>query len=287
MKRPLAVALTLAAFTLAHSAAAPAHAETAPSPAARLVSDVKGVRAGEPFTIGVLIEIPDGWHVYWKGTGGTGIPTTLELSLPRGFKADEVLYPTPARFTNAAQTTTGYDKAVLLSARITPPADLANVSSVSIGVRAGWLCCDEERCVPGDAELAFAVPVVAATTRDADGAALIETWRARLPREIVKGSGVELSNAKGLAPGAKKGRLEATLTLPEEARKPDVFAAAPDALDVLKVAAKLDGKTVLVALDVEVLEGQKLESAALEVVLAYETLGGERRGIRFSLPLRN
>lgn len=279
--------IAVAMLTVSTNAATNARANDAPRLETRVVSNVKAVRAGEPFTLGVLIEIPQGFHLYWKGTEGGGLPTTLELTLPPGFKASEVAYPTPERFATPATTLVGYEHSVLLAATVTPPADLAGVSSVTIGVNVGWLCCDKERCVPGDAELSFAAPVSNTTTPDANGKALLATWNAKLPAEVSKDSGYELEVASGLARGAKKGRIEATLSLPHEAQKAELFPAAPGALDVSQLSARASGRTIAIGLDAAILEGEALASESIEVVVAYETKSGERKGVRLSVPLRH
>ena len=60
-----------------------------------LVSEVKSIRAGEPFTIGVRIIHAPGWHTYWKSPGVAGVPTVLDWDMPEGFKADSFQWPAP------------------------------------------------------------------------------------------------------------------------------------------------------------------------------------------------
>ena len=39
---------------------------------ASLIADISNIRANRPFTIGVLLEIEPGWHVYWTNPGDSG-----------------------------------------------------------------------------------------------------------------------------------------------------------------------------------------------------------------------
>ena len=66
---------------------------------ASLVADTTGVSVGKPFTVGVLLKIDPGWHIYWKNPGDAGLPTKVKWTLPDGFTAGELRYPTPHEFT--------------------------------------------------------------------------------------------------------------------------------------------------------------------------------------------
>ena len=63
---------------------------------ARLLSEVAEIGAGETFLVGVLIEMDSGWHTYWENGGDAGLPTTIEWTLPEGWSAGPILWPTPA-----------------------------------------------------------------------------------------------------------------------------------------------------------------------------------------------
>ena len=60
-----------------------------------LVSDRASVQPGERFYLGLHQEITPGWHTYWRNPGDSGEPTRLELSLPEGWRADEMIWPAP------------------------------------------------------------------------------------------------------------------------------------------------------------------------------------------------
>src|SRR5438874_13838035 len=64
---------------------------------ATLLADVDSVKPGKPFTLGVLLKIKPGWHVYWTNPGDSGAPTRVKWNLPEGWKAAELQYPIPRR----------------------------------------------------------------------------------------------------------------------------------------------------------------------------------------------
>ena len=41
---------------------------------------------GPEVPVGVLYRIEPGWHIYWKYSGDSGIPTKIEWQLPQGFR---------------------------------------------------------------------------------------------------------------------------------------------------------------------------------------------------------
>src|SRR5687768_10730995 len=84
---------------------------------AELLADTTAVRAGEPFTVGVLFRLKPEWHVYWTNPGDSGAPVTVRFQLPEGFTAGPVQYPVPVRFVQPGDMVGyGYHDALLLTA---------------------------------------------------------------------------------------------------------------------------------------------------------------------------
>src|SRR6187200_477241 len=50
----------------------------------------EGVSAGKPLSLGLLIRHAPHWHTYWKNPGDSGLPTTLEWTLPAGVQAGPI-----------------------------------------------------------------------------------------------------------------------------------------------------------------------------------------------------
>ena len=70
--------------------------------------------------VGVLFDLAEGWHLYWRNPGGTGIAPELGLEIP-GASLGDIAWPTPLTFVEADGlfTTWGYEGSVLLSVPIT------------------------------------------------------------------------------------------------------------------------------------------------------------------------
>jgi hypothetical protein len=105
-----------------------------------------------PFWLGALLVPPEGAHLYWINPGETGLGTTAEFQVPRGYRVSEVQYPGPVSFrSDRGAVGYGYTGKVALLARVTPDAPEAEDRFF---VRASWLSCDD-LCVEesGEAEL--------------------------------------------------------------------------------------------------------------------------------------
>ena len=64
---------------------------------AALIADVSSIQPGQRFRLGVLYRIEPGWHIYWKYSGDSGIPTKIEWQLPEGFTIHDLQWPLPLR----------------------------------------------------------------------------------------------------------------------------------------------------------------------------------------------
>jgi thiol:disulfide interchange protein DsbD len=126
-----------------------------------LVSAVDSIQPGKPFWVALKLTHEDHWHTYWINPG-TGYPTSVTWTLPPGFKAGPIVWPTPhvVKDTQGQVTGNGYEGTAFLFTEITPPADLAVGTSVKLQAAAEWLMC-KDSCMPGDAKLELTRPVKA------------------------------------------------------------------------------------------------------------------------------
>jgi thiol:disulfide interchange protein len=119
-----------------------------------LISDVRAIQAGQKFRVGVLYQIEPGWHIYWKYSGDSGLPTKIEWQLPQGFKVGDLHWPLPMREKEPGDLEVfAYMSEVLLFADIEAPATLPS-EPFSIQAKTDWLVC-QSLCVPGRAQLSL------------------------------------------------------------------------------------------------------------------------------------
>ena len=147
-----------------------------------LVSATASVQPGQPFTVALRMQHDEHWHSYWTAPG-TGYVTALTWTLPPGFKAGDIQWPTPhtVRDTSGKITGNGFEGENFLRVEITPPADLAVSTSITLKATAEWLMC-KSVCMPGDAEVDLTLPVKSAPPApDAQWADKISATRLKLP----------------------------------------------------------------------------------------------------------
>jgi len=148
-----------------------------------LVSEVSHIQPGVPFYVGVYIRHEPGFHTYWKQPGIVGVPTSIQWDLPRGWRGGELEYPEPESvlmFTIKAQ---GYERDVLLQAKITPPSKLKPGTTTTLKGKAVWMCCAQS-CHPGFKDLTLDLPIAAEPpTANLQWQPIFAKERAAQPRE--------------------------------------------------------------------------------------------------------
>src|SRR5207245_2179685 len=106
------------------------------------------IAAGEPFWAAVRLQLPDGWHVYWKNPGDSGTAPKLVWTLPAGFQAGPIAWAAPRRIPVGPLVNYGYEHEAVFLARVEPPPALdRSRGRVELRVLADWLVCQEE-CIP-------------------------------------------------------------------------------------------------------------------------------------------
>jgi len=230
--------LRLPLFALAGLFAGSAFAQSTPvrdkNVEARLVASVSTIQPGVPFTLGLQFTIDRTWHTYWANPGETGIPTSLELTLPEGFTAGPLQFPVPKKFITdygfgVREAGYGYETSVIHPMTVTPPAPLTHGQKITLSGKSAWLMCDPNTCVPGKADLSITLEVGAAAAPSPEATAIASAV-SRLPQPVAAPAKVALEGTQVV--------LTATLpagSIPEGAKlafhplKNQVFDAFADA----------------------------------------------------------
>jgi thiol:disulfide interchange protein DsbD len=159
---------------------------------ASLLTDVDTIQPGQKFRIGVLYRIEPGWHIYWKYSGDSGIPTKIDWQLPAGFKVGDLQWPLPVRDKEPGDLQVFvYNMEVLLFAEVEAPKELP-AGPIELRAKSDWLVC-QSLCVPGSAELS--------TTLNAAGGAasaspaIFDKYANELPKPLPPGKKVTFTRA--------------------------------------------------------------------------------------------
>ena len=145
-----------------------------------LVAETRGIVPGRSFHLALRQQIEAGWHTYWLNPGDAGLPTTIDWSLPRDFKAGPILWPQPERIAYGPVVDYGYENEVLLPVDVDVPSTVARGTNVVIAGHASWLVCSDT-CIPEDADLSISIPVAGEAEPDPDWVERLASVRARLP----------------------------------------------------------------------------------------------------------
>jgi len=147
---------------------------------ASLVASVDAVYPGAEITLGIYQRIIPHWHTYWRNSGDSGIPTTVEWKLPQAASAGEIQWPIPSRFHIGPVTNYGYEHEVTLLSTIKVPSSMVPGSRFAVHATVNWLVC-QESCVPEEVVLQLDLPVVANANLAGSGSGLIKKALASLP----------------------------------------------------------------------------------------------------------
>src|ERR1700721_1251181 len=130
-----------------------------------LISDVTSIQPGQKFRVGVLYRIEPGWHIYWKFSGDSGLPTKIAWQVPPGFKVGDLQWPLPLREKEPGDLEVfDYTSEVLLFAEIEAPASLP-AEPILVQAKTDWLVC-QSLCVPGRAQLSLTLTGCASAVSD-------------------------------------------------------------------------------------------------------------------------
>ncbi|MFI4974845.1 MAG: protein-disulfide reductase DsbD family protein [Caulobacterales bacterium] len=163
------------AFVLAATAPAqplgPAHVKL------QLAAQTQGAAPGSTLYVALIQKIDKGWHTYWRNPGDTGEPTKIVWTLPRGWRAGDIVWPTPHRIPVGPLMNYGYEDAVLLPTPLEVPASATVGETAHLKAAVSLLVCADV-CVPQESVVQLDVPVVAAAP------AADPTWGAKIAKNL-------------------------------------------------------------------------------------------------------
>lgn len=234
--------------------------------------------------VGVLLKIDTGWHIYWKNSGDTGLPTSLSLTFPDGFRAGPVLWPVPVSFSRSGGIIDyGYEKSVMLLSEVEAPSKLSHGSAIPVNAEVSWVSC-EEICIPGGSNLEVTLPVGEST--QSANERLFNEWEKRLPVDADSLNSPFLARIKTNA-GSQDKSLNFTISLDWSLTPADVewFPVAGRFFDVRNILVRTKGRQGIITFTAQLLPGQNLHSNVLETVVAYTNSKGERSGVTLPIQL--
>ncbi len=148
-----------------------------------LIAESDAPAAGSEVTIAFVAKPDPGWHGYWKNPGDAGLDTRLDWTLPQGVTAGELRYPVPTRLMIAGIMNYIYKGNYTQFATLKLPAGLAPGAALPIAVRADYLICTDEICVPETENLKINLTVGDGSITP-ERRAQFDQWRRLLPKPL-------------------------------------------------------------------------------------------------------
>lgn len=146
---------------------------------AKIVVDSNSLEKSRSIPIGILIELEEDWHLYWRNSGDTGMPTSVEFDLPEGITVSEIQWPVPKVFEFDGLASFGYEKQVLLLAELTIPENYQS-NSVSVSAKLKSLIC-KDVCIPFNTTVSKEIILTNNFQADDEASTLFVEARKNLP----------------------------------------------------------------------------------------------------------
>jgi len=151
--------------------------------AATLIAESDNPASGQTVAIAFVMRPETSWHGYWENPGDAGLGMTLTWDLPDGVEAGALDYPVPETLLISGIMNHVYEEDYAVLGALTLPAGLPNGTHLPIAVKADWLACTDQLCVPETARLTLDLSVGDGTISP-DRRTQFDGYRAHLPRPL-------------------------------------------------------------------------------------------------------
>lgn len=125
-----------------------------------LIPEVSSFTKSGLITVGVHMKIKEGWHVYWRNPGDSGLPTRITWGDHPNLKAGKIQWPGPQRFDENGVTTYGYSDHVTLLVPVSVQHEEDNnevkKSYEDFEADISWLVC-KDICVMESASISLEI----------------------------------------------------------------------------------------------------------------------------------
>ena len=144
---------------------ASAWSQESPATQAELISEARTIAAGGTFTAALKLRHPDGWHSYYRNSGGIEQSPSIQWTLPEGFSAGPIHWTLPAVKEGLFGKSFIHTGSPVFLVDIKAPAGLEAGKSINLGAKASWQIC-EQSCINESASFTLTLPVGAALETD-------------------------------------------------------------------------------------------------------------------------
>ncbi|MFZ9940997.1 MAG: protein-disulfide reductase DsbD domain-containing protein, partial [Luteolibacter sp.] len=182
---------------------------------ASLISEVKTIEAGKSFSVALQLEHPQGWHSYYRNSGGVEEGPSIRWSLPTGFSAGPIQWPAPTVKDGLLGKSFIYEGSPIFLVEIQTPQNLEVGTSVTLQANAAWQICDKS-CINENQSFTLTLPVGVEAKSDPSQASLFAEARAKLPQKI-SGAPQASSDGNDIVLRVQSNAVEITDFIPDQA----------------------------------------------------------------------
>ncbi len=124
-----------------------------------LVAEHRTAKSGAAASMGIRLTPDASWHTYWINPGDAGKSIRVTWDNPEGVVASALTLPAPHNVPFMSMVSYGYDEEILVTFDVQIPGTYKTGDQVHLAGSARWLVCDDQNCVPQDAEISFDVTI--------------------------------------------------------------------------------------------------------------------------------
>jgi len=138
------------------------------------------ITPGESFSVALQLAHPDEWHSYYLNSGGLELPPAISWTLPEGFKAGQIQWPTPEVKDSFTGKSFIYSGSPVFLVEIQSPDSIEPGQTYSFTAEAEWQIC-KTTCIEEDKSFTFTVTAAEESIVDAFEAEIFDTAQKSLP----------------------------------------------------------------------------------------------------------
>ncbi len=248
-----------------------------------IITNQSELIGGEDHKIGVHFKLDPGWHIYWKNSGDSGLPTRVSFTLPDGILLKDTHYPVPKTFLREGNILDyGYEDELLLVSDIIIPSSY-NGGNFKITTEANWVAC-KEVCIPGSENLELQYPVTNANNLAQNK--LFNSWIAKKPH-IINNDRLpyKYSVNKEYNEEGKLKQVDITLNWDEEVKNVEIFPDVDKSVYMKDIIFNSNKNISTYSFSPVIFNKNKKDLKELIIVISYDNIKGQRVGIETTLNL--
>lgn len=148
------------------------------------ISEQSKIVPGETFWIGIQMDLEEGWYVYYRNPGDSGMPMALNWTHDEDFNISDIKWPYPHwKEVPGGLTSYAYKDSMLYMMEAIAPEDLKRGDQTTLRVEADWLIC-EKICIPEYANLELTLDVAESPKYNEELLPLFSEMREKLPAKL-------------------------------------------------------------------------------------------------------